>query len=146
MPLIDIIDQSLVVADPAELAVLVADPAWSARHWPELALTVREHRGVEGVRWQVGGALAGRAEVWLQPWQDGTVLNYFLQADPAAHRIGRADPNRLGQRLRREYQLRWRRVANGLKDQLEAGRAVGAARLPTPPEAGPWLRTTPGPR
>ena len=39
-------------------------------------------RGVKGVQWAVRGALTGSMEIWLEPVGDGTVVHWFLRADP----------------------------------------------------------------
>ncbi|MGJ9411984.1 hypothetical protein ACHAAC_04660 [Aeromicrobium sp. CF4.19] len=91
MPLLDLLDQTFVVAPVAELrAVLCDELAWARLDIP---VTPREDRGLLGVRWDVGGPLRGTAEVWLEQAHRGVVVHVFLQADPvrrsssaAAHR------------------------------------------------------------
>jgi hypothetical protein len=69
----------------------------------------------EGFVWRIDrGEVHGRAEFWLEEFKDGTVVHYFLNADPGER--GRA--RRWSSRVRRH---RWavRRGVNGLKDALE---------------------------
>ena len=83
-------------SSPCPRGVLAAEFATPARWralWPDLDLEVMTDRGDEGLRWTVTGALVGTMEVWLEPVLDGTLLHYFLRADPPgprARRGGRA--------------------------------------------------------
>jgi hypothetical protein len=83
-------------------------------------------RGVQGVRWTVQGALVGSMEVWLEPVLDGTVLHYFLRADPAGP-DGTPCPAsaRRGAAEARRRQRAAKAIAFACKDRLEAGRAPG---------------------
>ena len=119
MPTIDISDEVFLAAAPAVVAPRVADPADWRRWWPDLVLRVDEDRGAKGVRWSVAGALTGSMEMWLEPVLDGTVLHYFLRAEPV--RSGRRSPAAETQHRR----LAARALAFELKDQLESGRAPG---------------------
>ena len=126
MPSVDVVDETFLAVPPARVAAEFADPrAWPAL-WPDLRLEVLADRGVEGVRWTVGGALTGSMEVWLEAVLDGTVVHYFLRADPTGP-DGR--PARWpGRRATAETQRRQRaakRIAFALKARLEAGRAPG---------------------
>lgn len=121
MPAIDVIEELFFAAPPAAVAGHFADPAEWSRQWPGLRLTTAADRGAEGVRWQVGGALRGSMEVWLEPVLDGTVLHYFLRADPARPRSGRWVTAE--QRRRR---LAAREVAFAVKARVEAGREPGS--------------------
>lgn len=122
MPEVDLIDETFVVADPAQLAAVVHDPARWRQWWPDLTLTVFMDRGEQGIRWSASGALVGSVELWLEPFGDGVIVHHYLRADPA--RSG-ADPVR----LRRRHALAWKRSVNGLKDELEAGRPAGEPRV-----------------
>jgi hypothetical protein len=84
----------------------------AAPTWPDLRLRVREDRGAEGLRWEVTGALTGTAEIWLEPVGDGTVVHFYLRSG-------------LGERARERRRVAWKRAVHRLKDELEAGRAVG---------------------
>jgi hypothetical protein len=137
VPLVDLADETYVVADPEVVAAAVADPARWSVWWPDLVLTVREARGRKGVRWTVGGALVGSCEIWLEPVRDGVVVHYFLRADLAS-RGGPASPRR-AERLRRARTTAWKRSVNALKDELEGSRPLGEPRAPaaSPPSRGP---------
>jgi hypothetical protein len=124
MPLLDLIDETFVVADPDVVAAAFADERRWREWWPGLQLTVFMDRGREGVRWSVAGELVGSSEVWLEPHSDGVIVHYYVRCDPAA---GRRTP-RAGARLRRRHAVRWKRHVNALKDELEAGRAPGEPR------------------
>ncbi|MCU0265850.1 MAG: polyketide cyclase / dehydrase and lipid transport [Actinomycetia bacterium] len=122
MPAVDLIDETFVVAAPAEVAAVVHDPARWKQWWPDLALTVFMDRGELGIRWSATGPLVGSVELWLEPFGDGVIVHHFLRADPV--RPG-ADPVR----LRRRHALAWKRSVNALKDELEGGRAAGEPRV-----------------
>lgn len=126
VPAVDVVDETFLVAPPKVVAALFAQPATWRRYWPDLTLAVYADRGTEGLRWTVRGALVGTMEVWLEPVLDGTVLHYFLRADPP-------DPitPRRALRERRRRQLAAKRVALMLKAVLEDGRPAGCP--PTAP-------------
>lgn len=140
MPQIDIMDSTWIPASPEVVAPIVADPARWSRWWPGLALTVRERRGVKGVRWTVSAVhaasdlgLAGSAEVWLQPMSDGVVAHFFLRLDPAPDRTLSA---RRARRVERDYRRRTKRAFWALADHADphrAVRAVSAAVAPSTP-------------
>ena len=122
LPAIDIADETYVGCPPALLAPVVADPATWAGWWPDLQLSVTRDRGVNGQQWAVRGALTGSMEIWLEPVGPGTVLHWFLRADPPE----RARP-RGGRGLDRERQRRvkaWKVHAFALKDRLEGAERV----------------------
>lgn len=147
MPLVDLVDETFVVAAPQRLAAVFADPRSWRQWWPTLALEVAEDRGVEGMRWRVvGGApgarhpLRGTSEVWLEASRDGTIVHFYLRADPVAD-LPRspARTRRVADRLRREHAVAFKTRLNALKDDLEDGRPPG--------EPGPSLaRTAPASR
>ena len=118
MPTVDLIDETYVVAAPDIVAAAVHDEARWRVWWPGLRLTVFMDRGLQGIRWSVGGPLVGSAELWLEQVGDGVVVHYYLRVDPAG-RVRSAD------RVRRREALAWKRHANALKDELEAGRCPG---------------------
>ncbi len=137
MTSVDLVDDTFVVAPPAAVAARVSDPeSWRA-WWPDLELVVTRDRGVKGVQWTVTGALVGTAEVWLEPYADGTLVHFYLRADPTA-RGTRTTPApgspRAAQAQRRRRALAWKRSVHALKDDLEAGRPPG---LPAPDAAVP---------
>lgn len=137
MPVIDLVDETFIVASPARLAAVVADRRRWQAWWPELRLDVFMDRGEQGIRWSVTGALVGSAEVWLEPFGDGAIVHYYLRADPTAPQSttqSRALPDsprgrRTADRLRRAHALAWKTTVWALKSELEAGR---------PPGSGAW--------
>lgn len=120
MPLVDIVDETFLVAPPPAVAARFADPTAWRRYWPDLILSVYADRGPEGLRWTVRGTLVGTMEVWLEPVLDGTVLHYFLRADPA-----NPTSTRRVLRERHRRQLAAKRIALELKTLLEDGRPAG---------------------
>jgi hypothetical protein len=133
--MLDLVDETFVVADPTELAKRLRDPAFWARWWPKRELVVFMDRGAEGVRWTITGDLVGSCEVWLEPFGDGVIVHYFLRAEPTRRgsatepRTGR--PSRLARQARRtlrEQAMTWKAALGALKDDLEAGRPIGTPR------------------
>jgi hypothetical protein len=123
---VDVVDETFLVVSPRSLAAIFADPVRCREFWPDLRLSVYADRGDEGLRWTVSGALVGTMEVWLEPVLDGTLLHYYLRADPAgtdgaAHQ---ASPRAAAAEVRRR-QLDAKRLAFTLKDELEADRPIG---------------------
>ena len=121
MASVDVLDETFIVAPPRSLVAIFADPERCRRFWPDLRLTVYADRGDEGLRWTVHGALVGTMEVWLEPVLDGTVLHYYLRAEPAG-RDGTVVPvsPRAAAAETRRRQLAAKRLAFALKDELEA--------------------------
>ncbi len=126
MPSVDVVDETFLAVPPAVVAAEFAGEAAWRRWWPDLHLAVDTDRGERGVRWTVTGALVGSMEVWLEPVLDGTVLHYFLRADPPGPdgRPAPAPPRR-GRALARRRQRAVKALALACKDRLEAGRAPG---------------------
>lgn len=120
VPSVDVVDETFLAVPPEVVAAAFATPGSWAAYWPDLILDVYLDRGAQGLRWTVAGALVGTMEVWLEPVLDGTLLHYFLRADPR----GDTSPKRLRQEVRRR-QLAAKRVSLGLKMTLEAGRPPG---------------------
>ena len=108
----DLADDTFVAAPPAAVARSIADPARWCLWWPDLSLTVTRNRGSQGLQWTVSGGLSGTAEVWLEPFGDGTVVHFYLRAG-------------LDDRGRTARALAWKRSVHALKDELEQGRAPG---------------------
>ena len=123
---IQVADQTFVAAAPAKVASRLSVPARWRAWWPDLVLGVREDRAEKGVRWTVAGPLTGTMEVWLEPVLDGTVLHYFLHAEPtgvAPEALASLDLAGMNHARR----LAGKVMAFELKKQLEAGRPAGEA-------------------
>ena len=105
------------------MAAAFADPLQLARFWPDLRLSVYVDRGEAGIRWTVRGALVGTMEVWLEPVLDGTLLHYFLRADPPTP-FKRVRDQLAAIRTR---QVAAKAIALELKTQLEGGRPAGVS-------------------
>ena len=139
MPSIDVVDETFLAVPPERVAAEFADPALWRRLWPDLDLEVMADRGAQGIRWTVTGALVGSMEVWLERVLDGTVLHYFLRAEPAGRRP--ADPaGRAGARAARRDRSRAsarqreaKALAVGLKRHLDRDRPAGVP----PADPGP---------
>lgn len=131
------VDEVYVEAEPADVyRTLIAfgkDFGW----WPGARATsdgkrlavslpagrgrrVRFDAGVDGVRpdeglvWVFeGGDLSGHGEWWLEPFKDGTIVHYYLEAERAG-----GGTSRIASRIKRH---RWaiRRGLNALKDLME---------------------------
>ena len=127
MARVDLVDETFVVAEPAQVAAVVHDPARWRGWWPDLELTVFMDRGLAGIRWSVSGALHGSTELWLEPVLDGVVVHYYLRADSAGS-AGSEHPGRAADRLRDRRARAWKRSVNALKDELERGRPPGTGR------------------
>jgi hypothetical protein len=121
---IQVADQTFIAAAPARVAEWLGVPSKWRRWWPDLQVSVREDRADKGIRWTVTGALIGTMEVWLEPVMDGTIVHYFLHAEPTG--VGPADLATMDLAAAN----RTRRVAGKdmtfeAKRFLEAGRAAG---------------------
>ncbi|HEY8455224.1 MAG TPA: polyketide cyclase / dehydrase and lipid transport [Actinopolymorphaceae bacterium] len=127
VPAVDLADDSFVVAAPSVVAARLRDREFWKRCWPGLTLTSYHDRGAEGERWYVGGELVGTAELWLEPYHDGTLVHVYLRADPlrpmSARRVNR---------LRRRYAIALKAALFEVKDLLEQGRTPGASRTVRP--------------
>ncbi len=125
MPSVDVVDETFLAVAPERVAAEFAPARWAGL-WPDLRLEVVTDRGVQGFRWTVTGALVGSMEVWLEPVLDGTVLHYFLRADPAGPDGAPAPaPWRRGRAEASRRQRAAKAIAFACKDRLEAGRAPG---------------------
>ncbi|HEX7355421.1 MAG TPA: polyketide cyclase / dehydrase and lipid transport [Mycobacteriales bacterium] len=131
MPTIDLIDETFVVAAPDVVAAAVHDTARTRAWWPDLELTVFQDRAADGLRWTVTGALVGTAEIWLQPFGDGTVVHVFLRCEVtrrgSATEVAQVSRRR-ADRLRRDRAWQIKGWSWALKRELEAGRAAGEQR------------------
>jgi hypothetical protein len=135
---LELSDETFIAADRSVVAAIVADPDRWPGWWPDLSLTVLRERGLKGCQWRVTPAtasgaatgLAGTAEIYLEPWHDGTVVHLFLRLELPPGGSGADQVGRTG----RERTLSWKRTINRLKDELEAGRAPGLPVRPRPDE------------
>ena len=118
-PSVDLVDETYIAAAPGVVARAVAAPAAWAGWWPGLVLAVTADRGPEGLRWSVAGRLVGSMEIWLEAVGAGTVLHWFLRAEPA----GALRPRPTARLAEREVR-RWKRHAFALKDRLEGAERV----------------------
>jgi hypothetical protein len=136
MSTVDVVDETFLAVPPTRVAAEFADPAGWRRFWPDLQLSVVIDRGPKGVRWTVAGALVGSMEVWLEPVLDGTVLHYYLRADPSDPngRPAPLPPRRAGAEVSRRQRAA-KAIALWLKDELEQGRPPGVAPVPVPAES-----------
>ncbi|KAA2256552.1 polyketide cyclase / dehydrase and lipid transport [Solihabitans fulvus] len=126
VPTVDVVDETFIAVPPKVVAAAFSAPSSWRRFWPDLTLDVYADRGIAGLRWTVRGALVGTMEIWLEPMLDGTVLHYFLRADPPAEDGRPATPTpRAAQREVRRRQRAAKGVALALKRELEDGRAPG---------------------
>ncbi|MGJ7441402.1 hypothetical protein [Aquipuribacter sp. MA13-6] len=126
MPAVDVLDDTFVRAAPGVVRAATS-ALWSG--WlPDLALVVREDRGVKGVRWTARSAAAdaplqGTAEVWLEPVAAGTVVHLYVRLDPGpGARSGPVPRRATGWRARDlpdRLRLRWKRGLHRSKDELE---------------------------
>ncbi|QBJ94896.1 polyketide cyclase / dehydrase and lipid transport [Rhodococcus sp. ABRD24] len=124
MSSIQVADQTFVAAAPEKVAARVSVPARWRAWWPDLVLDVREDRGEKGVRWTVAGPLTGTMEVWLEQVMDGTIVHYFLHAEPTGvSSPGLASLDLAG--MNHARRLAGKTMAFEIKKQLEAGRAAG---------------------
>lgn len=143
MPMVDVIDETFVVAEPADVAAALKDPELWRRMFPGLELTVFMDRADAGVRCSVTGRLVGSNEFWVEPWGDGAIVHYYLRADITRRGSGTepitGKPRRL---VRRSIRARAHHCAllkehlNAVKDALEAGRPPGTARGTAPMARG----------
>ncbi len=131
VPQVDIVDDSFVVGAQAVVAARLRDPGFWRTCWPDVHLKAYHDRGVEGLRWYASGMLIGTAELWLEPYRDGTLVHVFLRADPA-----RRLSARMIDRLRRRCATSLKVALFDLKDDVEAGRPVGSGTFGAGP-AGP---------
>ncbi len=130
-------DQGFIAVPPEMVAPLIADRASWRRWWPDLALTVREDRVEKGIRWTVAGPFTGTMEIWLEPSLDGTMLHYFMHAEPTgAKAAGTSGAEVLA--MNRACREAGKKMNFEVKAVLERGRAVGEApahtRTSTPAE------------
>lgn len=128
MPLLDLSDETYVVAPIESVRRALCDERAAAVHVPGLALVCTEDRGVERRRWELRGDLRGTAEVWLEPVGDGVLVHAYVRADPARRRSSSLRSGGQAAALRRRYARPLKRWVLSVKDELEAGRPPGESR------------------
>lgn len=120
--MVDLADDTFLVADPAAVAARLADPAGWPHWWRGLRLHVTADRGPAGLQATVAGAWVGRLEVWLEPCRDGVVVHHYVWLDRWSGRPHHP------QRWREAYRRRWKRRVWALADELDADRPPGTPR------------------
>lgn len=134
--MVDLVDETFIVVQPARLAAVVAEQARWNEWWPELTMQIFMDRGEKGLRWSMTGELVGSAEIWVEPFGDGAILHYYLRGDPADPQSGSEArqysesprSRRAADRLRRRHALRWKQIVWALKAEMEAGRLPGTGQ------------------
>jgi hypothetical protein len=126
MSTVNVLDETFLAVSPAAVAEEFADPGTWRQFWPDLVLSVVTDRGEKGFRWTISGALVGSMEVWLEQVLDGTLLHYYLRADPSdsSGRPAPLPPRRAATEAARRQRAA-KALALALKDRLEAGRPPG---------------------
>jgi hypothetical protein len=134
VPLLDIVDETFVVASPATLRKLWCDEAEWDNRFTDITLRCYEDRGLQGKRWYITGTLVGSAEVWLDELGDGVLVHVYIRADPAPTFGGAPLKPRQARRARRQL---WKRYARPLKrwgfvikDRAEGPRLAGEPSVP----------------
>ena len=112
-------DETFIAVAPAVVAPRLDDVPSRRDLWPDLGLHLARDRGAKGRQWSVSGAATGTAEVWLEPWLDGTIVHLYLRLRAAPDRRGRVRPGS------QDRLLAWKRWVTRLRDELDAGRAPG---------------------
>jgi hypothetical protein len=135
VPVVDLVDETFIVATPQRLAVVIGDRNRWVVWWPGLELDIFMDRGDEGIRWSITGDLVGTAEIWLEKFGDGVILHYYLRADPTQPESV-SKPRSLPQSprgrrqadgMRRRHAVKWKQVVWNLKTEMETGRDPGSS-------------------
>lgn len=120
-PRVDVSDDSFVPLAPARLAPHLDRPSFLRRSLPGVHLSRCEDRGVKGRRWQaVAGPLGrrwdGTAEVWLEPWHDGTLVHLYVRLRPRRRRLPLAAGARRARRMQDRVRRTWKRELHAWRD------------------------------
>jgi hypothetical protein len=139
VPLLDIVDETFVVASPTLLRRMWCDEAaWDDR-FADLTLRCYEDRGLLGKRWYLTGTLVGSAEVWLEEFADGVLVHVYVRADPAPTFGGAPLKPRQARRARRQLLKRYARPLKRwgfvIKDAAEGPRRAGEPSVSPQPQA-----------
>ena len=130
MPLFDLSDQSYVRVPPTAVRADPAGPVSLSAWVPALGLETVADRDDEGVLWRaqaVTGAgrsavrWRGTAEVWLEPWHDGTVVHLYVRLDPLASPV----PARRVERMRSSLVRRWKQRMQAWRWAVDGDRVAG---------------------
>ncbi len=132
---VDLVDETFIAADVADVAAIVADESRWPLWFPDMRLTVFMDRGLKGLRWSVSGGWVGSTEIWLEQFGDGVIVHYYLRVEPTEKgSVSRPAPfpdNAQGYRAAAKARVkaaqRWKRHVWQLKDELEAERVVGTS-------------------
>lgn len=112
MPSLDIHDETFVAASASTLRGRIVDEGVVDGWFPRLRRRVFMDRADKGVRWSIVGEVEGSLEVWLEEVPRGTVVHWFVRADPPdGHRAAR---------LRARYVATLNAEMFALKDAAEA--------------------------
>jgi hypothetical protein len=141
--MVDLIDETFIVAEPARIADALHEPALWRRLWPGLELVIFQDRGRDGLRFTVTGELVGTNEFWVEPYADGAVVHYYCRCD-VTRRGSATEPVRgparqllrVSLRALRQHAIATKAGLNRLKDELEGGRRPGTPRVPGPDQDG----------
>jgi hypothetical protein len=136
MPMVDLIDETFVVAEPARIAAALHEPGLWRRLWPGLDLVVFQDRGAQGLRFTVTGELVGTNEFWVEPFADGAIVHYYCRCDLTRHGSATEPATgparrllRASLRARHRHAIATKAGLNRLKDELEGGRPPGLPRI-----------------
>ncbi len=124
MSLPQIADETFVSAPLVAVRRAVCDERTWARWFPRLRLRCVRDRGREGKRWELGGELAGTAEIWLELFGDGVIVHAYLRPESTVERGRRAQLRLVG-----AYGLSLKAHLREVKDELELGRRPGEPSL-----------------
>jgi hypothetical protein len=117
VPVVDIHDETFVAVRAPALRARIVEAGLLGRWFPGLRTRVFMDRGDKGVRWSVSGELDGSLEVWLENVPRGTLVHWFVRADPPS--MGEA------RRIRDRYVDTFNAGMFALKDSAEATPAGG---------------------
>ncbi|GAA1014480.1 hypothetical protein GCM10009551_101880 [Nocardiopsis tropica] len=122
---IQVADVAFIAAHPSAVAAAMAGSQRWRGWFPDLRLTLTEDRGALGLRWQVAGPVVGTSEIWIEPHLDGSLVHYFLHADPAAPMTPEQIVAEVAAR-----RVRGHEVMFDLKFTAEDGRVLGGPAVP----------------
>jgi hypothetical protein len=138
---LELADETFIAVDRSVVAALFADLSGWANCWPDLELVLLRERGLKGCQWAVTGrparggpgrggpAVAGTAEIYLEPWHDGTLVHLFLRLTLPPGTTPRALHRATTART-----LPWKQTITQLKDHLEGLRPTALVRGSGPGE------------